>query len=335
MRAVVVRAFGAADALEPADLPRPALRSNEVLVRVAFAGVNFADVQMRDGSYARPKGRDVPLPMTLGLEGAGRVAAVGTAVADYALGDRVAFCLASGAYAEYTAVAAWKLIRVPDAMPLSIAAALTLQGLTAQYLTRSTFALDRTSTCLVHSAAGGVGQLLVQFAKSAGALVLASVGTQCKAGVAARLGADSVFVLDGADFSQTVRARTGGRGVDVVYDAVGAATLDASIRSLRPLGLYVLYGGSSGAVEAIAPQRLAEAGSLFFTRPHLTHYLAGAAEIEARSADLFGAWRDGKLTVHLGGEFALEDAASAHRLLESRQSRGKLLLNVGGESVAV
>jgi NADPH2:quinone reductase len=305
-----------------------------VRVRVAYAGVNFIDVYMRNGTYARSHTYRTPLPMVIGMEGAGVVDAAGEGVADLAAGTRVSWCLARGSDAQYAVVPAWKLARGPDAIDLAHACALMLQGCTAHYLTHSAFALAPGSTCLVHAAAGGVGQLLVQLAKLRGARVIATAGSADKAAIARARGAEEVVLYRDTDFREAVMQWTQGRGVDVVYDSVGRDTIARSIRCLRRRGLCVLFGASSGSVEAVTPIELAEAGSVFFTRPHLADYLQDAAEIARRTGDLFAALADGRLQVTVDRELPLAGAAQAHRLIESRATRGKLLLRVDGDSAS-
>ena len=329
MHAIAIDRFGGPDVLAVRDIALPAPQAGEVRVRVAFAGVNYIDVYMRNGTYARSATYRTPLPMVLGMEGAGTVDAVGRDVRDLAVGQRVAWCIVRGAYAQYAIVPAWKLVPVPDAIPLDIACALMLQGSTAHYLTHSAYPLAAADTCLVHAGAGGVGQLLIQLAKGRGARVLATTGSREKAGIARERGADEVILYRDTDFRDAVMRSTNGRGVDVVYDSVGRDTIGRSIRSLRRRGLCVLFGASSGSVEAVSPLELAEAGSVFFTRPHLADYLRDAQEVRQRANDLFAACRNGSLTVAIDRILPLADAADAHRLLESRATRGKLLLALG------
>jgi NADPH2:quinone reductase len=331
VKAIQIARFGGPEELELIETGRPVPGRGEALVRLACAGVNFIDVYMRNGSYARSQTYKTPLPMTLGMEGAGTVEALGPGAEGVAVGDRVAYCLARGSYAEQAAAPAWRLVKLPHDVPFAVATALMLQGSTAHYLTHSAFALGPGHTCLVHAAAGGVGQLLVQLAKRRGARVIATVGNAEKAELARRRGADHVILYRDTDFREEVLRATGGRGVDVVYDSVGKDTIHRSIRSLKRRGLCVMFGASSGAVSAIEPLELAEAGSVFFTRPHLADYTATADELRGRAAELFAAWRDGTLEVSIDRELPLAAAAEAHRLLEARETRGKLLLRIEGE----
>lgn len=328
MRAVAVAQYGGPEKLALIDAPRPQPGPGEALVRLEYAGVNFIDVYMRSGQYARSQTYQTPLPMVIGMEGGGTVESLGSGTTGVGIGERVGYCIVRGAYAEYASVPAWKLVRIPGDVPLSVATALMLQGFTAHYLSHSAFPLAPGQTCLVHAAAGGVGQLLVQLAKARGATVIATVGSAEKAAIARSRGADHVIMYREEDFREEVRRITAGKGVDVVYDAVGQETISRSIRSLKRRGVCINYGGASGLVKTIEPLELAEAGSVFFTRPHLADYLATAEEIGARAADLFAAWRAERLKVSVDREFNLADAEQAHRYLEGRNTKGKLLLRI-------
>lgn len=328
MKAISVAMFGGPEVLRLAEVDPPRPGPGEALVRIACAGINFIDVYMRNGSYARSHTYKTPLPMVIGMEGAGTVVELGAGVTDLKVGDTVAYCLARGSYAELAVVPAWRLSRVPPDVPLPVATTLMLQGCTAHYLTHSAFPLGPGHTCLIHAGAGGVGQLVIQLAKLRGARVFATVGSADKAEIAKARGADACILYREEDFREKVMQLTDGRGVDVVYDSVGKDTIHRSIRSLRRRGVCILFGGSSGQVAAIEPLELAEAGSVFFTRPHLADYTASAEEIRSRTADLFQAWKDGKLKVTIDREIPLADAAEAHRILEGRGTRGKLLLQV-------
>lgn len=328
MKAIRIGAFGGPEQMELANVPAPAPAAGEVLVAVETAGVNYIDVYMRNGSYRRSHTYVTPLPMVLGMEGAGRITALGAGVSGWAIGDRVAYCLSRGSYAELAAVAAWRLVRIPDDVPTPVAAALMLQGFTAHYLTHSAFPLGPVHTCLVHAGAGGVGQLLIQLAKARGARVITTAGSPEKAGIARQRGADATILYREESFPEAVRKLTGGRGVDVVYDSVGRDTLPGSLASLSKRGLVVSFGASSGQPEPIALLDLAEAGSVFITRPHLADYISTAEEITARAADLFARWRAGGLAVTIDRELPLAEAAQAHGALEARRTRGKILLRV-------
>ena len=320
MLAIRIHATGGPETLRVDDIAVPAPAAGEVRILVEAAGLNFIDTYQRSGLYA------VPLPFTLGAEIAGIVSAVGAGVTEFSLGDRVATAKASGGYAAEALAPAAHVVKIPAGVATSTAAALMLQGLTAHYLVTDTFALKPGDTALIHAAAGGVGLLLVQLAKRRGARVLATVGTEEKAALARAAGADEVVVYTRDNFATAARNFTNGRGVDVVYDAVGKDTFIGSIDSLRPRGMLVSFGNASGAVPPFAPLLLAQKGSLFFTRPTLVHYTQTTAELRARTDDLFGAVLAGTLQVRIGARFKLTAAAEAHRALESRNTTGKVLL---------
>jgi len=306
----------------------PPVGPGEALVELECAGVNFIDIYMRNGLYARSHTYQTPLPMTLGMEGGGVVAAVGDGVSDFAVGDWVAYCIVRGSYAQFASVPVSRLVSVPPHVPMPIATGLMLQGLTAHYLSHSAYSLGPGKTCLIHAGAGGVGQLLIQLAKLRGATVIATVGSEEKAVIARARGADHVILYREVDFRDEVKRLTGGRGVDVVYDAVGRDTIARSIRSLARRGVCINYGGASGLVASIEPLELAEAGSVYFTRPHLADYISSPAELRERAVDLFAAYAAGKLGVTIERELPLADVADAHRWLEARRTKGKLLLEL-------
>lgn len=329
MRATVIETFGGADVLTTVDVPLGEPGPGEVLIALVYAGVNFIDVYMRAGIYRRSETYPTPLPLRLGMEGAGIVEVVGPGVTSVRPGDRVAWCLSRGSYAEHAIVPEWRLVPVPEAIPFDVAAALMLQGSTAHYLTHDAYRLEPGEHCLVHAAAGGVGQLLVQLAKLRGAVVHATVGSEEKAELARTVGADHVILYRQEDFRERVLQETGGKGVAVVYDSVGRDTIHRSIRSLRRRGTCVLFGTSSGVVEAIEPHELAEAGSVYFTRPNLADYTSDAMEVRGRAEMLFDAVQAGRLRVAISRVFPLAEARAAHEVLEGRGSRGKLLLEIG------
>lgn len=323
MRAVRMHAPGGADVMQFETVPVPEPGAGQALVRLEAAGVNFIDVYKRAGLYK------VPLPSTLGEEGAGTVAAVGDGVTEVKVGDRVAWASVLGAYAEFAVVPAAKLVPLPDGVDARHGAAIMLQGMTAHYLAMSTYRLESGDTCLVHAAAGGVGLLLVQIAKRQGARVIATAGSDEKAALAKGAGADEVIVYTRDDFVEATRRVTSGAGVQVVYDSVGASTFLQGFDVLAPRGMMVLFGQSSGPVSPVDPQLLNQKGSLFLTRPTLAHYIASRGELLSRAGDLFAWIAAGELEVRIGAEFALADAGDAHRALEGRQTTGKVLLRVG------
>ena len=328
MRAIQVLDYGEAETLTTTEIPRPVPGDGEAQVQVAYAGVNFIDVYMRRGMYANNRAYATSLPLTLGMEGAGIVTATGPGVNDIATGDRVAYCLNPGSYAEFAVVPTWKLVKLPRDVSLAIGAAIMLQGCTAHYLSHTLFPLASGHTCLVHAGAGGVGQLLIQLAKMRGARVLTTVGNDEKADIARRRGADEVILYRDTDFRQAVMAVTGGEGVDVVYESVGRETFDDSILSLKHRGTCVLFGASSGAVTSMNPQILADAGSVFLTRPNLADYMASREEIADRAGTLFDALTRANLDVAIDGKFPLANAAEAQLILEERKTTGKLGLEV-------
>lgn len=322
MKAVRVHGAGGADMLRYEDTAVPTPGPGEALVKVAVAGLNFIDVYYRTGIYR------TPFPFTLGSEGAGIVEAVGTGVTEVAQGDRVAWCMVLGAYAEYAVVPAWRLVRLPDTVGFEDAAAVSLQGMTAHYLTHSTFPLRPGQTALVHAAAGGAGFLLTQVARLCGATVYATVGSEAKAEVARAAGANAVIVYSTQDFAAEIRRLTNGRGVDVVYDSVGAATFDRSMDCLAPRGYLVLFGHSSGPVPPVDPLTLQAKGSIFLTRPGLNRYSATREEILERMTAVFGWLAAGTLRLRVDSVRRLADVARAHDDLEARRTTGKILFRV-------
>jgi NADPH:quinone reductase len=320
VRAIRMATTGDPDVLTLEDVASPEPGPGELLVEVAAAGVNFIDTYQRSGRYP------LPLPTGLGSEGAGTVVAVGEGVTDRQIGDRVAWASAMGSYAEQVAVASDRAVRVPAAVDAEVAAALMLQGMTAHYLANSTSTLRRDDTALVYAAAGGVGRLLVQLAKRRGARVLACTSTTAKADAVRALGADEVILYRDVDLPAAVAELTGGQGVDVVYDSVGKDTFEASLDCLKPRGLMVLYGGSSGPVPPVDLQLLNRKGSLYVTRPNLAHYVATRDELEWRAGALFDLVVGGQLEVAIHQRYPLQDAAQAHRDIASGTTSGKLLL---------
>jgi NADPH:quinone reductase len=316
MKAVFVEQPGGVENLKYADFSNPEPGPGQALVKIAASGVNYIDVYFRKGVYPAPP------PIVLGSEGAGTVEAVAPDVKNVAVGDRVAYALARGSYAEYAVVPAWQLIKIPASVDFNTAAAVILQGMTAHYLTHSTYPLKPGDTCLIHAAAGGTGQMVVQMAKMLGAHVIGTVGDEEKAKQAKDAGVDEVIIYTKEDFS--VKAK----GVHVVYDSVGQSTFMKSLDCLRPRGMMVSFGNASGPVESFAPLVLSQKGSLFLTRPTLANYTATVEELDWRASDTLKWVAQGKLKLHIHKIYPLADAAQAHRDLEGRKTTGKLLLGV-------
>jgi NADPH2:quinone reductase len=318
MQAIQVSQTGGPEVLSLVDLPAPKPKANEALVNIKAAGVNFIDVYVREGRYP------TPLPFVNGQEGAGVVTEVGSEVTTLKPGDRVAYTSALGSYAEYAAVPASRLVKIPDELDFEQAAAAMLQGMTAHYLLHSSYPLKKDETALIHAAAGGVGLLLVQMAKKIGARVIATAGTQEKAQLARDAGADECIVYTEADFEAETRRLTD--GVHVVYDGVGKATFDKDLNVLRPRGYLVLFGGSSGAVPPFDLIKLSQKGSLFITRPTLAHYTLTREELDWRANDVLQSIARGELKLRIHKVYPLAEAEQAHRDLEGRKTTGKLLL---------
>ncbi|MDX1431571.1 MAG: quinone oxidoreductase [Gammaproteobacteria bacterium] len=329
MKAIVIHRYGGPEVLSLEEVPDPEPGRGEALVELDYAGVNFTDIYARSGIYRHSHTYRNRPPFVPGMEGAGTVREVGAEVSNVAPGDRVAWCLSPGAYAARAVVPAWRLVRVPAGMDLRMATALMLQGCTAHYLTRSLFRLGAGHTCLVHAGAGGVGQLLIQLARLAGARVITTVGSREKAEIVRGLGADHVVLYREQPFTEAVLEITGGRGVDVVYDGVGKATFEGSLRSLARRGTLALFGGASGAVESVTPLDLAEAGSIFLTRPHMADYMCDADEVSWRAGEMLDLAASGGLALRIDRELPLAEAAAAHRVMESRGTTGKLVLALG------
>jgi len=326
VKAIRVRATGGPEALQVEEVPTPSPQRGEVLIRVEAAGVNFIDIYQRSGAYK------VTLPFTPGQEAAGTVAALGADVTRCTVGDRVACYYAGGlgAYAEYAIAPSDRIVQLPAGVTTTQAAAVILQGMTAHYLTNTTYPLRSGDSCVVHAAAGGTGLLLCQLAKRRGARVIGTVSTAEKEALARAAGADDIIRYTEVDFAAEVKRLTGGAGVQVVYDSVGKTTFTAGLGVLAPRGMMVLFGQSSGAVEPIDPQILNARGSLFLTRPTLAHYVASRAELEQRSADLFRWIEEGTLHVRIDRELPLARAGEAHTALAGRGTTGKVLLEPQG-----
>jgi NADPH2:quinone reductase len=323
-QAIFVDKFGGPEVLSLREHDPGSANAGQVRVAVQAAGVNFIDVYQRTGIYPRPT------PFVLGIEGAGVIEAVGAGVEQLRVGQRVAWASAAGSYATHTLVPAATLIVLPDAVSSELAAAAMLQGMTAHYLAHGVHETKPGDQVLVHAAAGGTGQLLVQLLKRAGARVIGTCSTAAKAELARAAGADEVIRYDETDFAVETRKLTGGRGVDVVYDSVGRTTFDGSLASLRPRGLLALFGQASGPVPAFDLQRLNQGGSLFVTRPSLAFYTATRAELELRAHAVLDAIASGALRVRIDRSYPLRNAAEAHRHIEARGTTGKLLLSAQG-----
>ncbi|MDR7438296.1 MAG: quinone oxidoreductase [Armatimonadota bacterium] len=320
MRAVRIHEHGGPEVLRMEELPIPTPGPGQALVRLEAVGVNFIDVYQRRGLYR------LDLPVILGQEGAGVVEAVGPDVQEVRVGDRVAFTNVQGAYAEYVVAPVWRLVRVPEGVTSEQAAAVMLQGITAHYLTHSTYPIRPGDVVLIHAAAGGTGLLLVQMAKRRGARVIGTTSTEEKARLAQEAGADEVILYTRVDFREEVKRITEGQGVHVVYDSVGRDTFDRSLDCLRPRGMMVSFGQSSGPVGPVDPLILSQKGSLYLTRPSIWHYTATREEILWRAGDVLGWVRTGELRVRVDRTFPLAEAAAAQRRLEGRESTGKILL---------
>jgi NADPH:quinone reductase len=331
LKSIQIESYGGPEVLLRRDVPIPSPGPGELLVKVSHAGINFMDIHTRQGKYARSRTYRVHIPCTLGMEGAGKVAAAGTGVDSFAVDDRVAWCIVWGSYAEYAIVPAWQAVKVPSQVTLEMAAASVFHGYTGHYLANDVGRLGPGVTCLVHAASGGIGQILIQIAKRLGARVYATTSTEEKARVARARGADFVTLYEDGKFADIIRDHTGGRGVDVVYDAIGKATLRDSLRATRRSGLVVNYGSVSGSVHDLDPIELGEAGSLFLTRPRLADHLLDAAMIQRRADDLFAALIDGSLTIEVAGRYTLDNVEKAHEALEDRRMVGKPVLVVNRE----
>jgi NADPH:quinone reductase len=320
MKAIQVKQVGGPEAMELVELPVPQPSANEAVVKLAASGVNFIDIYFREGRYK------TQLPFVPGQEGAGTVTALGADVKSMKVGDRVAWTAVLGSYAEYAAIPTDRLVSVPPGVSEESAAAAMLQGMTAHYLSHDAYPLKPGETALIHAAAGGVGLLLVEMAHNIGVRVIATVSTDEKAKLAREAGADEVILYTQSDFEVETKKLTGGNGVDVVYDSVGKTTFEKGLNVLRPRGMMVLFGGSSGAVLPFDPIVLSQKGSLYLTRPSLTNYIATRDELLRRSSAVFGMIESGKLKLRIQHKYPLNEAQRAHRELEGRKTTGKLLL---------
>jgi NADPH2:quinone reductase len=322
MKAIRVHEHGGPEVMKLEDVPVPEPGPQQAVVRLAASGVNFIDVYFRTGLYK------AETPTAIGSEGAGVVEMIGPDVTEVAVGDRVAYAMARGSYAEYAVVAAAALVKLPDEITFEQAAAAMLQGMTAHYLTHSTYPLKQGESCLIHAAAGGAGLMTVQMAKSRGARVFGTVSTEAKAQLAREHGADDVIRYTEQDFEHELKRLTNGRGVDVVYDSVGKTTFDKSLNCLRPRGMMALFGSSSGPVPPVDPQTLNAKGSLFLTRPSLAHHVLTRDELLWRAGEVLNAVASGKLRLRIDRVYPMRQVADAHRALESRATTGKLLIRI-------
>ena len=322
MKAVYIEQTGGPEVLRFGDRPLPEPAKGEVLVKLVASGVNFTDLNARSGI------NKIPLPAVLGSEGAGTVERVGEGVTAFKPGDRVAYCMTRGSYAEYAAVPAKMLVPIPEGVEFRTAAAAMLQGMTAHYLTHSTFPVKKGQTALVHAAAGGTGRLLVQMATMLGARVIATVGTQAKAELARQAGASDSILYDQQDWVAEVKRLTGGAGVDVVYDSVGQATFLKGFECLKSRGMMVHFGVASGPIEPFDTRTLTAKGSVFLARPTLASHIADPQELAWRSGDVFRWIAEGKLELRIDHEYPLAEAAQSHRDMEARKTTGKLLLRM-------
>ncbi len=320
MQAIQILTTGSADVLTLRDLPTPTPGPGEALIRIEASGVNFIDTYFREGRYP------AKLPYTLGQEASGIVESVAPGVTEVKPGDRVAWCLIPGTYAQYAVAPASRLVPIPEGVSFNDAAAALIQGITAHYLTHSTYAIQPGDEILIHAGAGGTGLLFIQIAKSLGARVITTVSTEEKAALAREAGADDIILYTKEDFAARVKELTNGRGLPVVYDSVGKSTFEQSLQCLRPRGLLVLFGGASGAVPPFDLIRLSTMGSLYVTRPTLKDYIATRADLDSRAKDVFDGIANGSLKLRIEHLYPLAEAAQAHRDLESRKTTGKLLL---------
>lgn len=325
MKALTLETYGGPEVVQlRLDVPKPQVTAGHVLVKVACAGINFMDVHTRQGKYAKSVTYPVRLPCTLGMEGAGVVVAVGEGVSHLAPGDRVAWCIAWGAFAEYASVPAARVAQIPNAISFDQAAAAMFQGCTAHYLIEDVARLQAGNSCLIHAASGSIGQLLVQMARRLGATVFTTGSSTEKCAIALQRGADHAWPYDG--FAERVLQVTQGRGVDVVFDSVGKATLRESFKACRTRGLIVNYGNVSGSITDLDPMELGEAGSLFLTRPRLNDHMADGPTVQRRANAVFAAILEGSLTVDIEGHYALEEVQQVHARIEARQQIGKAVV---------
>lgn len=327
MKGIMIEHYGGPDVVQlRTDLPKPCATPGQVVVKVACAGINFMDVHTRQGKYATSVTYPVRVPCTLGMEGSGVIVEVGEGVHNLCVGDRVAWCIAWGSYAEYAAVPAQRIAKIPDGIGFDMAAAAIFQGATAHYLVDDIARLDSDSTCLIHAASGSIGQLLVQMARARGAQVFATASTEQKCAIAIERGANHAMLYDQGRFADRVREATHSQGVDVVFDSVGKSTLRDSFRACRTRGLVVNYGNVSGSVTDLDPIELGEAGSLFLTRPRLADHMADGVTVQRRADAVFAAILEGSLNIEIEGRYRMEDVQAVHARIEAREQIGKSVM---------
>lgn len=329
MKAIMIESYGGPEVVEIRDdVPMPQADPGHALIKVAYAGINFMDVHTRQGKYVSSVTYPVRAPCTLGMEGSGEVVAVGEGVHHLKQGDRVAWCISWGSYAEYVSVPVSKIAKIPDAIPFDLAAAAIFQGSTAHYLVEDIAHLETGSTCLIHAASGSIGQLLVQMAKRRGATVFATGSTEQKCAIAMERGADQAMLYDDGRFADRVRELTQGVGVDVVFDSVGKSTLRDSFRACRTRGLIVNYGNVSGSITDLDPIELGEAGSLFLTRPRLADHMSDGATVQRRADAVFAAILEGSLSIDIEGCYAMDEVHKVHARIEAREQIGKSVMRI-------
>lgn len=329
MKGIMIERYGGPEVVQlRSDLPMPTASPGHVVVKVACAGINFMDVHTRQGKYASSVTYPVRLPCVLGMEGSGEVVEVGEGVRHFSPGDRVAWCIAWGSYAQYVSVPVGRLAKIPDAIPFDLAAAAIFQGATAHYLVEDVARLRPGNSCLVHAASGSIGQLLVQMARQRGAEVFATGSTPRKCAIALQRGAHQAMLYDNGHFAERIREATQGKGVDVVFDSVGKSTLRDSFRACRTRGLIINYGNVSGSITDLDPIELGEAGSLFLTRPRLADHMSDGSTVQRRADAVFSAIIEGSLSLDIEGHYTFEDVPAVHARIEAREQIGKSVLRI-------
>ncbi|NWA29041.1 quinone oxidoreductase [Pseudomonas gingeri] len=327
MKGIMIESYGGPDVVQiRTDLPMPKSTPGHVVVKVACAGINFMDVHTRQGKYASSTTYPVRLPCTLGMEGSGEIVEVGEDVHHLVPGDRVAWCISWGSYAQYASVPAARVAKIPDAIPFDLAAAAIFQGATAHYLVEDIAQLHPGSTCLIHAASGSIGQLLIQMAKRRGATVFTTGSTEQKCAIAMQRGADQTLLYDGGRFAERIHEATQGKGVDVVFDSVGKSTLRDSFRACRTRGLIINYGNVSGSITDLDPIELGEAGSLFLTRPRLADHMSDGPTVQRRADTVFAEILEGFLSIDIEGHYTMDEVQAIHARIEAREQIGKSVM---------